>query len=97
MKAFSVSSSSALLKGERGGAGPAIAFLHAGVADRRMWREQLRTFESTYEVAAYDRRGFGETTSPNEAFSNIEDLGTVLGYLELTTTTLVGCSQGAGV
>ena len=97
MKAFSVSRSSALLKGERGGVGPAIAFLHAGVADRRMWREQLRTFESTYEVAAYDRRGFGETTCRDEAFSHVDDLRTVLNFLEIETASLVGCSQGGRV
>ena len=62
MESFTVSNGSATLKGERSGAGPGVVFLHAGVADRRMGKEQLAALDDTYLGAAYDRRGFGETS-----------------------------------
>src|SRR3546814_20005913 len=50
------------------------SFLHAGVADRRMWQEQLAAFAPRHRVLAYDRRGFGETRGDPETFSHIADL-----------------------
>ena len=97
MKPFNVVNGGATLKVELAGAGPGVVFLHAGVADRRMWREQVSRFESSYTAVAYDRRGFGETVCQDETFSNGEDLASVLDYLELETPVLVGCSQGGRV
>lgn len=97
MTAFSVTSGSAQLKGERWGEGPGVTLLHAGVADRRMWAGQLAALQETYFALAYDRRGFGETIYKDELFAHIDDLEAVLNYLNLETTTLVGCSQGGRV
>lgn len=83
--------------GSRDSAEPAVIFLHAGVADSRMWQDQLEAFAATHRVAAYDRRGFGETRYTAEIFSHVDDLLAVLERLELDKAVLVGCSQGGRI
>ena len=82
---------------EQAGQGKALIFLHAGVADKRMWRQQLVDLSADYHVVAYDRRGFGETTTADEAFSHVEDLRDLLDQLGLSSAALVGCSQGGRI
>ena len=94
---FTVQQSSAQIAGERWGEGHPLIFLHAGVADRRMWRPQMRELSDVYQTVAYDRRGFGETTTADEPFSNLADLRAVLDQLSLSTVSLIGCSQGGRV
>lgn len=83
--------------GERSGEGETVVFLHAGVADRRMWRDQMAAFSGRYETVAYDRRGFGKTVTEDEPFSHVEDLRAVLDQLGRSTASLVGCSQGGRI
>jgi 3-oxoadipate enol-lactonase len=40
---------------------PDVAFIHAGVADSRMWGPQLQSFTPEHRVIAPDLPGFGET------------------------------------
>ena len=82
---------------ERSGEGKPIVFLHAGVADKRMWHPQMAEFRGDHLVVAYDRRGFGETTAVDEAFSHVEDLREVLDQLGISTAALVGSSQGGRI
>ena len=74
-----------------------LIFLHAGVADRRMWHNQIVKLRDGYHVIAYDRRGFGETIATDEAFSHVEDLREVLDQLGISTVSLIGCSQGGRI
>jgi len=94
---FTVASGKARLAGVEAGEGPAVVFLHAGVADRRMWQDQLATFAPRYRVIAYDRRGFGETRGQAETFSHIDDLKALLDDLGIDKAVLVGCSQGGRI
>ena len=48
-------------------------------------------------AVAYDRRGFGETRSPDEPFRHIDDLDCVIEYLGCKRAILIGCSQGGRV
>ncbi|MDJ0754547.1 MAG: alpha/beta hydrolase [Ardenticatenaceae bacterium] len=82
---------------ERSGEGETVVFLHAGVADRRMWRDQMAAFSGRYETVAYDRRGFGKTVTEDEPFSHVQDLRAVLDQLGRSTASLVGCSQGGRI
>ncbi|MEL6165470.1 MAG: alpha/beta hydrolase [Cyanobacteria bacterium J06628_3] len=82
---------------ERLGEGKALIFLHAGVADRRMWQYQMAELSNSYQAIAYDRRGFGETKTADEPFSHIEDLRRVLDQLGISTVSLIGCSQGGRI
>jgi len=82
----------------RGTAGPLpIIFLHAGVADRRMWSKQLSALAPAFEVIAYDRRGFGETRSADEPFSHAGDLAALLDHYQFPRVMLVGASQGGRI
>ncbi|NMO22138.1 alpha/beta hydrolase, partial [Pyxidicoccus fallax] len=85
------------LVGERAGRGPAMVFLHAGVADRRMWRAELAAFAPTHHALAYDGRGFGESRGAPEPFSHVDDLGAVLDAVGAREAVLVGCSHGGRV
>ena len=56
-----IASGRAALAAEVVGRGDPVVFLHANVADSRMWRAQLDSVGATNKAIAYDRRGFGET------------------------------------
>lgn len=77
---------------ESAGDGPAILFLHAGVADSRMWRDQMGL--EGYRSIAFDRRGFGKTPLGDEEFSDVGDAVAVLDHLGVSSATVVGCSMG---
>jgi pimeloyl-ACP methyl ester carboxylesterase len=94
---FKLKAGNAQLAGERYGEGKSLIFLHAGVADKRMWRHQIAELSDSYQAVAYDRRGFGETTAADEAFSHVEDLRAVLDQLGISTVSFVGCSQGGRI
>jgi pimeloyl-ACP methyl ester carboxylesterase len=79
------------------GDGPGLVFLHAGVADLRMWAGQMATFAKTHRVVAYDRRGFGRTRYAAEPHSFLDDLDAVLRATTQGPVTLVGCSQGGRI
>jgi pimeloyl-ACP methyl ester carboxylesterase len=94
MRSFSIKSGKANLTGIEDGTGPAIVFLHAGVADKRMWRDQMAAFAHRHRAVAYDRRGFGESRYAAETYSHLNDLRAVLDGLAIEQACLVGCSQG---
>lgn len=94
---FTASGGGARLAGESAGSGPSIVFLHAGVADRRMWRTEMERLEPDHRVIAYDRRGFGDTSATTQPFSHVDDLESVLDQLGCETAVLVGCSQGGRI
>ena len=94
MRSFTIPSGKAELTGIEDGKGSALVFLHAGVADKRMWRDQMAAFGERHRVVAYDRRGFGETRYKPDTFSHMQDLRAVLDGLGIEQASLVGCSQG---
>jgi pimeloyl-ACP methyl ester carboxylesterase len=81
------------------GAGPPVVFLHAGVADRRMWRAQAAAVAAaSFAAIAYDRRGFGLTLHVDEVYSQVGDLAAVLdAACAGVPAVLVGCSQGGRI
>lgn len=79
------------------GAGPAVVFVHAGIADLRMWDDQFDIFAADYRVVRYDRRGAGQTPCPPGDYSLVEDLRALLDALAIDKATLVGCSMGGGL
>lgn len=95
---FEIRFDNAVLRGESTGFGVPVVFLHAGVADRRMWAEQMAALAAEgYHVIAYDRRGHGETESPDEPFSQLVDLEAVLDQLGVHAAVLVGSSTGGAL
>ncbi len=81
---------------ETGGSGPPLMFIHAGVADSRMWSEQLKSFSETHKVVAFDQRGFGETPWVPEPYADRSDVLAVMDHLDIESAVMVGCSIGGG-
>jgi pimeloyl-ACP methyl ester carboxylesterase len=82
---------------EIAGEGEAVVFLHAGIADSRMWDAQFNHFAAQFRTLRYDLRGFGQTTAPTQAYSHIEDLRALLDQLGIQRAALIGCSNGGRV
>ncbi|MBI1258004.1 MAG: alpha/beta fold hydrolase [Chloroflexi bacterium] len=75
-----------------------VVFLHAGIADSRMWDAQVEPFSQNHRVIRYDLRGFGQTTVPTPApYSHHEDLRALLDLLEVQRVAVIGCSNGGRV
>ncbi len=79
---------------EARGEGQPLVFVHAGVADRRMWDEQVEFFSRDYRVIRYDLRGFGLSKPGVVDFAHRNDLAAVLDHLSVEHAFLVGCSMG---
>jgi pimeloyl-ACP methyl ester carboxylesterase len=78
--------------------GVPVVFLHAGVCDHRMWLMQVEAVaDAGYRALAYTRRGFGDAQSPDDAFSHLDDLESVLAQSGIHAAVLVGCSMGGGL
>jgi 3-oxoadipate enol-lactonase len=79
----------------RSGAGFPVMFLHAGVADSRMWDPQAAGLANHFDVIAPDRRGFGESELPAGPWSPVADVLALMDGLGLRQAPhLVGCSIG---
>ncbi len=81
----------------RGGRGPTVVLLHAGVTDRRSWRGVVGELDDDLDVVTYDRRGFGETPPSSTRFSHVDDLVAVIERVGRHPVWLVGSSMGGGV
>src|SRR5262245_18955957 len=98
MQTLWVCSGRASLFVESAGAGMPVVLLHAGVADRRIWHEQIAALAPQFHAIAYDRRGFGRTEHADEAYSHVADLLAVLDAVApAQPAVLVGCSQGGRI
>ncbi|HWH11718.1 MAG TPA: alpha/beta hydrolase [Solirubrobacteraceae bacterium] len=79
------------------GPGPTVVLLHAGVTDRRGWREVAELLAPAADVITYDRRGFGESPVAANPFSHLDDLLVILDRLACQSAWLVGSSMGGGL
>jgi pimeloyl-ACP methyl ester carboxylesterase len=82
---------------ERAGEGMPVIFLHAGVADHRMWKPQMQVFKKHFDVVAPDLRGFGKSELPPQSWSPVADLLGLIDDLGLKPAHIVGCSIGGGI
>jgi 3-oxoadipate enol-lactonase len=79
------------------GAGEAVVLIHAGVANRSMWDDEVAALRDAYRVIRYDTRGFGETETEKVSFSNREDVAALLDHLGEERAHLVGLSRGGQI
>ncbi len=78
--------------------GVPVLFLHAGVADRRMWDPQWDALAATWDLARLDLRGFGSSDrAPTGPVSEVEDVMATMGEAGLGRVHLVGASLGSGI
>lgn len=79
------------------GDGPTIVLIHAGIADRRMWDDQIPAFSRNHRVLRYDLRGYGESDIPPEPFAHPDDLAGLMRHLRIQQAHILGISQGGQV
>jgi 3-oxoadipate enol-lactonase len=76
------------------GDGPAVALVHAGIADSRMWEPQLRTFPQSYRVVRVDLPGFGNSLFESNVVSYRRAIRDALDGAGVERTAVVGTSLG---
>jgi len=75
-----------------------VLFIHAGIADRRMWDPQWTALTNTCDLARLDLRGFGESDRPPAGpLSHVDDVIAMMDHAGLEKAHLVGASLGSGV
>jgi 3-oxoadipate enol-lactonase len=85
------------LYAEADGDGPAIVFIHAGVAHLRMWDEQVAALRDAYRVVRYDTRGFGKSRVDDVPYSNKDDVAAVMDHFGEDKAHLAGLSRGGQI
>jgi pimeloyl-ACP methyl ester carboxylesterase len=79
------------------GKGFTVVFVHAGIADSRMWDDQVEEFSKSYRMVTFDMRGYGLSPVSQTEYSHYADLLALLDALRIDRCVLVGCSKGGGV
>ena len=80
---------------EVAGEGQPLVMAHAGIANLRMWDDQVDAFAPRYRVIRYDARSYGQTEGQaDHPFALHEDLRSVMDALAAPRAILMGCSMG---
>lgn len=82
---------------ERSGSGFPLLFIHAGIADSRMWEPQANAWAARFEMIRPDLRGFGGSELPPMPYSMRVDLIALLDHLGVERAHVIGCSMGGTV
>jgi pimeloyl-ACP methyl ester carboxylesterase len=85
---------------DSGGSGVPIVLMHAATGSVRAWEHQTEAFaRAGYRVIAFDRRGWGRTTSEPGAAPGTaaDDLIALMDYLHIDRFHLVGTAAGGFV
>ncbi len=78
----------------------ALIFVHGWSCDRTYWQNQVHAFSSSYQVAAIDLAGHGESGSGRKQFTIkafAKDVEAVVASINAEKVILVGHSMGGGV
>jgi pimeloyl-ACP methyl ester carboxylesterase len=87
-----------MLPFDEAGTGRVLVLLHAGIADRSMWSEQLEPLAAAgFRVIAPDLPGFGEQPEGEGPLAPWRDVLAFLDELGVGEAALAGDSFGAGV
>jgi 3-oxoadipate enol-lactonase len=84
---------------EVAGSGHSLTLIHGMLLDQRSWDDQFDVFAQQYQVARYDMRGWGDSaqTKDKQPFSPRQDLLSLLEYLNINVTYLLGLSGGGAL
>lgn len=82
---------------EVSGDGHPLLLLHEGIADSRMWDEQVPAFAEHYRVIRYDIPGFGRSEIPARAFAEYELTAKLLRFLGVAQAYVIGASFGGRI
>jgi pimeloyl-ACP methyl ester carboxylesterase len=78
---------------------PTLLFVHAGIADRRMWDDPIAALTPKLGALRVDLRGFGDsdTDTDTQGWTHAQDLADALDAARLSAVHVVAASFGAGV
>ncbi|GGB38805.1 alpha/beta fold hydrolase [Virgibacillus dakarensis] len=79
------------------GNGHPVVLLHSGGADMRDWTFVAPHLASYYKVVTFDGRGAGNSPSPKGKVNYVDDLLSLLDYLDLDKATIIGHSIGGQI
>jgi pimeloyl-ACP methyl ester carboxylesterase len=79
------------------GEGPALLFVHSGIADRRMWAPQIDALAPFFRCLRVDLRGFGESGPRQAGATDHDDLAALLDALGVDRAVVIGSSFGGNV
>jgi 3-oxoadipate enol-lactonase len=81
---------------EVAGTGHPFTLIHGLLLDRRSWDDQFEVFARQYKLLRYDLRGWGDSAQEKAEppFSSRQDLLSLLQYLDIDKTYLLGLSGG---
>ncbi len=84
---------------EVAGTGHPLTLIHGMLLDRRSWDDQFDAFARQYQVVRYDMQGWGDSAQEQAEppFSPRQDLSSLLDYLNIQKTYLLGLSGGGAV
>jgi len=79
------------------GAGDPLVLIHSGIANLRLWDDQVNAFATRHRVIRYDVRGYGKTPHPPGTFAHHDDLRALLDQLGVNRSAVLGCSIGGAI
>ncbi|HTP54929.1 MAG TPA: alpha/beta hydrolase [Thermoplasmata archaeon] len=82
---------------EASGKGTALVFIHAAIADHRMWNREFASYGRDHTVVRYDVRGLGKSPPATVEYSDVDDLQALLAHLGVPRAVLIGCSNGGRI
>jgi pimeloyl-ACP methyl ester carboxylesterase len=85
---------------EVAGEGHPLVLNHGGLVDNHLWDDQFAEFAKHFKVIRYDIRGFGDSgmvKSGMEPYSMERDLFSLLQFLDIEKTYMLGLSMGGGL
>ena len=77
--------------------GPPVVFVHAAIADSRMWEPQWVSFAGRHRLVRMDIPGFGRTPIDRLPVTHARDVVDLLDELEISAAGVVGASLGGRV
>ena len=85
---------------EVAGEGHPLVLNHGGLVDNHLWDDQFAEFAKHFKVIRYDMRGFGDSgmiKNGMESYSMERDLFSLLQYLDIQKTYVMGLSMGGSL
>ena len=85
---------------EVAGEGHPLVLNHGGLVDNHLWDDQFSEFAKHFKVIRYDMRGFGDSgliKNGMESYSMERDLFSLLQYLDIQKTYVMGLSMGGSL
>jgi 3-oxoadipate enol-lactonase len=76
-------------------AGSPVVLTHEGLLHSESWDAQVAALAVDHRVVRWDRRGYGRSPRPAQAYSSVDDLAAVVRAASDGPAALVGCSFGS--